>query len=355
MKVGLEELEERLGADRVIDPPGSLPQPAGRLDPAGPVRPFEFEVDVERLCLDSTSFRNIRERSDSDPARMAALIAEIIAARGKMHNPETDSGGVLQGTVSAVGSRRESGPGVGEAIVTLGSLTLTPLRIERVIRVDPASPQVEVEGTAYVSERAGWAPLPGDLPIAAALDVLDVCAAASQVRTLARPGKTVLVLGVGHAGKLALAAAREVAGGGTLVAADIDRAELDRISGLGLCDVAVATDLRDPLAAAAALEAAGVPPADLTVVVVNATGCESAAILATASGGSVLFFSMATSFPAAALAADGIGTDVRMRIGSGYSPDRGEYALELVRGRADLREALGIPAAVAAGERGTGA
>jgi hypothetical protein len=37
-----------------------------------------------------------------------------------------------------------------------------------------------------------------------------------------------------------------------------------------------------------------------------------------------------------------------MQVGSGYSPDRGEYALGLVRTRSDLRDALGIPAAVAA-------
>ena len=45
----------------------------------------------------------------------------------------------------------------------------------------------------------------------------------------------------------------------------------------------------------------------------------------------MLFFSMATSFSAAALAADGIGSNVRMLVGSGYSPDRGAYALDLVR------------------------
>ena len=50
---------------------------------------------------------------------------------------------------------------------------------------------------------------------------------------------------------------------------------------------------------------------------------------------------MATSFSAAALAADGIGTDARMLVGSGYAPDRGAYALDLVRGSEPLREALG--------------
>ena len=79
------------------------------------------------------------------------------------------------------------------------------------------------------------------------------------------------------------------------------------------------------------------------MVVVNATGCESTALLLTAEGGTVLFFSMATSFSAAALAADGIGADVRMIVGSGYSPDRGDYALELVRRSPELRQAIGAP------------
>ena len=34
---------------------------------------------------------------------MAARILEIVVARGKMHNPETDSGGILLGTVADVG------------------------------------------------------------------------------------------------------------------------------------------------------------------------------------------------------------------------------------------------------------
>jgi L-erythro-3,5-diaminohexanoate dehydrogenase len=104
----------------------------------------------------------------------------------------------------------------------------------------------------------------------------------------------------------------------------------------------VATDLRDPLAALEAAREAGAPPADLTVVVVNATGCEAAAILMTAPAGRILFFSMATSFGTAALTSDGLSSDARMVIGSGFSPDRGAYALELVRRNRSLRQALGI-------------
>jgi L-erythro-3,5-diaminohexanoate dehydrogenase len=336
------EIEQKLGADRVLEPPGALPQTAGRLDPSGPVRPYEFEVSVERLMVDSTSYRNIAERSGSDPERIAGRIAQIVASRGKLHNPETESGGVLLGTVTAVGERHGSPPERGERIVTLASLTLTPLCLDAVEHADPGFPQVEVSGTAYVAERAAWAPVPDDLPVARALELYDVCAAASQTRALTPPGGTVCVLGAGHGGKLALAAAREAADGGTLVAIDVDPQAIKRVTAAGLCDVGITADLRDPLAALEALRAAGAPPADFSVVTVNSSGCEPAAILLTAERGTVLFFSMATGFSAAALAADGIGTDVRMLIGSGYSPDRGSHALDLVRASGPLRRALGL-------------
>jgi L-erythro-3,5-diaminohexanoate dehydrogenase len=340
----VEEIGQQLGVDRVLEPAGALPQAAERLDPSAPVRPYELEVAVEELYLDSTSFRSIRERSGGEPGRMAARIAETVASRGKMHNPDTDSGGILLGTVVAVGERFAAPPQVGARIATLASLTLTPLRLAGVTELDPGSPRVEVAGTAYVCDRAAWAPVPEDLPLAKALEIYDVCAAASQTRALAPRDGTVFVLGAGHGGKLVLAAARDAMESGTVVAADIDADAIERVASLGLCDIGVTVDLSDPLSALEAARTAGAPAADLTVVVVNAAGCEPTALLLTADGGTVLFFSMATRFSAAALATDGIGSSVRMLVGSGYAPDRGAYALDLVRGSEPLRRALDIPA-----------
>ncbi len=107
-----------------------------------------------------------------------------------------------------------------------------------------------------------------------------------------------------------MAAARE-AGAESIAALDVDADALDRVSSLGLCDTAVTADLRDPVAALEAARAAGVPESDLTISVVNATGCEPTAILLTADGGTALFFAMSTSFSAASLAGDGIGTKVQ--------------------------------------------
>ena len=60
-------------------------------------------------------------------------------------------------------------------------------------------------------------------------------------------------------------------------------------------------------------------------------------MLATADGGTVVFFSMATSFPAAALGAEGMAADVTMLVGNGYTPGHAALALELYRRTPGLR------------------
>lgn len=338
----MNSLSEALGLERVLEPPGALPQAAQRLDMTLPMQPYEIELDVEMLALDSTSFRQLVECSERNPAAVAKAIMNIVAARGKMHNPVTGSGGVLTGTVRAIGDRYGDAPPVGTRVVTLVSLTLTPLRLEAVGEVDLGSPHVPVSGTAYLPSSAKVAAYPQDIPFDAALAAVDVCNAATQTRELIDSGtRTVLVLGGGHAGLLALAAARDsLPSAGQLVLIDAEERICQRGRELGLCDIALRVDLRDAVGALRALEEAGISRADLTVVVVNASDCEAAAILLTADHGTVLFFSMATSFTKAALGSDGLASSARMLIGSAYAPDQGIYALELVRRDERLQRAL---------------
>jgi L-erythro-3,5-diaminohexanoate dehydrogenase len=336
-------LAEALGAGRVLEPPGALPQAALRLDAALPRQPHEIEIAVDTLCVDSSSFRQLVESNGGDPGRVGEAILRIVAERGKMHNPVTGSGGVLTGTVSAVGADHPDPPPLGARVVTMVSLTLTPLRLETVGQVDCASPHVPVTGTAYLASALPWIGCPDDLPLDATLTALDVCNAACQTRSLIGPDvRTVLVLGGGHAGLLALATARDVlAPGSRVILIDADERICARARTLGLCDVAIRLDLRNATGALQGLEEAGLPRADLTVVVVNATDCEAAAILLTADHGTVLFFSMATSFTKAALGADGLASNARMLVGSGHAEDNGAYALELIRRDPRLQSALG--------------
>jgi L-erythro-3,5-diaminohexanoate dehydrogenase len=330
---------EAYGAGRVLEPRGALPQAALRIDAVTPMQPHEIEIAVDTLCLDSTSFRQLVESNDRDEDRVARAIEKIVAERGKMDNPVTGSGGVLTGIVRAVGTTFRNPPEVGERIVPLSSLTLTPLNLEAVLGVDLRSAHVPVRGTAFVPWTVPWTPCPDDLPFDATLAALDVGNAPAQTRSLIGPDtRTVLVLGGGHAGLLALAAARETLGSeGRAILIDNSTSVCERAKELGLCDVALSVDLRDAIGALTAVTALGIPRADLTIVVVNATDCEGAALLLTADHGTILFFSMATSFAKAALGSEGAASGARMIVGSGYAQDRGVYALDLIRHNENLR------------------
>jgi L-erythro-3,5-diaminohexanoate dehydrogenase len=335
-------LIEALGTRRVLRPHGALPQAAAALDLELPLQPYEVEIDVETLALDSTSFRQLSESTGGDPARIADAIMAIVAERGKMHNPVTGSGGVLTGTVRAVGEDYPDPPPIGARVVPLASLTLTPLKLESVGQIDPGNPHVPVSGTAFLPSPVPWTLYPQGVSFDAALAALDVCNAATQTRELIDDAtRTVLVLGGGHAGLVAMAAARDtLEPGARVVLVDTSERICRRASDLGLCDIALNADLRDAVGSLQTLEHAGVPRADLTIVVVNASECEAASLLLTADHGTVLFFSMATSFAKAALGSEGVASPARMIIGSGYSPDRGAYALELIARDERLQAAL---------------
>lgn len=324
------------GLHRVLDRPAVLPQAARRLDTRRALWPDEVRVRVERLNLDAASFRQLEREHGNGPAVRRAVL-DIVAARGKMQNPETGSGGMLVGTVEEVGARSPLGLRVGDRVATLVSLTLTPLVIEDGLdRWDGTSEQVPCEGYAILFGRSVAAVLPDDLAPELSLSVMDVCGAPALTRRIVQeyagmPGgaRVAVVGGAGKSGSLSLAAARD-AGAARTIGVVPHEAEAALLRDAEVADVVVVADARDPIALRDAVEAAG-GPAHVTVVCVDVPGCEGGAVLATADRGTVLFFSMATSFSAAALGAEGLGADVRMLVGNGYVPGHADYALGLLR------------------------
>jgi L-erythro-3,5-diaminohexanoate dehydrogenase len=325
-----------------------LPQAAQRLDPRPELWPDEVRVSVETLNLDAASYRQLAEshtdgtgRLDGEALRAAVL--EIIASRGKMQNPVTGSGGMLLGTVDEVGPESPLGLSVGDRIATLVSLSLTPLVVtDGLARWDGRAERVPARGHAILFGRSIAARLPDDLSPDLALMVMDVCGAPALVARVVGehadrgPGPTVAVLGAaGKSGSLSLAASRRAGAGRVIAVVPVER-EAQLLLGTGLADEVVVADARSPLGLSEAVAAAG-GPADITVVCVDVPGCEQPAILATAQGGTIVFFSLATNFAAAALGAEGVAADVRMLVGNGYVPGHAAYALDLVRSNEAVR------------------
>jgi L-erythro-3,5-diaminohexanoate dehydrogenase len=283
------------------------------------------------LNLDSSSMRQIAESCAFDSQKMKGRIREIVRDRGKMHNPTTDSGGVLIGRVAAVGPHfADQRLRVGERICTMVSLSLTPLALDQITSVNADTSQVVASGHAVLFETGLFAHVPNDIPLPVALALLDV--AATVIKT-AKPGESVCVMGAGKAGTLCLFAARQVLGdSGRIIAVDGKAEVADAIRNLGVADDVHLIDLRDPVRAFEALSDAtrGQLP-DLVVNTTNIPGTEGASILSTRQGGRIFFFSMATSFTRAALTAEGAGKDVQMLIGNGYTEGWVDATFQLYR------------------------
>lgn len=329
------------GLDRVVGEKGVLPQKAKQLDPSLPLRAGELLLDVESLNIDAASFKQIKDSVGGDVVKISETIQRIVKERGKMQNPVTGSGGMLIGRVREIGASHPARSTLkpGDRIATLVSLTLTPLVIQKVKAVHPAIDRVDIEGHAILFSSGIYSKLPSDMADTLSLAALDVCGAPALVARYVKPGMKVAILGAGKSGALCLAQARKsMAGKGKLLALDISKNALETLSGIGLCDEALAVDATKAVEVMQAVSnATSGELCDLVVNCASVPNTEMATILSAKDGGTAIFFSMATSFSSAALGAEGVGKDVTMVIGNGYAPGHAELTLEILRAEPKLR------------------
>ena len=333
----------RYGSHRVMEPLGVLPQPAQRLDnDMAKVYDNEILVDVTALNIDSASFTQIEAEAGHDPERIAAKILEIVGQRGKMQNPVTGSGGMLIGTVARVGEALQGRDlKAGDKLATLVSLSLTPLRIDQILKIHTEIDRVEIKGQAILFESGLYAKLPEDMDEGLALAALDVAGAPAQAAKLVKPGDSVLILGAGGKSGMLVAyeAMKRVGPTGRVVGnvyLEEDRAVLQD---LGLCHQVVVADATRAVAfLGATLEANGGREYDVVFNCVNVPNTELSSILPTRDEGTVYFFSMATNFAKAALGAEGVGKDVTMIVGNGYTKGHAEITLWELRDNPKLRK-----------------
>jgi L-erythro-3,5-diaminohexanoate dehydrogenase len=334
--------ESPFGVHRVVEPLGVLPYQATRLEAQSPLRPHEVRIAVEALNLDSASFVQLKLAADSDLEAMKREVLSIVAERGKMHNPTTGSGGVLIGSVSEVGSARTD-LAIGDRVITLVSLTTTPLELYSVGALDAASHQIEAKGTAILFERSLYGKLPDDMDEKLVLSILDVCGAPAQAHRLVKPGMRVVILGAGGRSGLLCTwiASQQVGPTGQVLALEYSAPGLKKLQTVPGPVVIREADATNAVAIHQLVgEATDGHYADLVINCVNMPGTEMASILSARQRGLVYFFSMATSFTAAALGAESVGQDVDLIMGNGYAQDHAAYALDLVRTHPELATLL---------------
>ncbi|MBQ5567287.1 MAG: L-erythro-3,5-diaminohexanoate dehydrogenase [Oscillospiraceae bacterium] len=340
----MEQLKgDKYGSHRVIEPKGVLTQAAWKVD-NDMTKHYSNEiiVDVSALNIDSASFTQISEVCGGDEKKIGEMILGIVAERGKQQNPVTGSGGMFIGTVSYIGDDlKDRDLKVGDKIASLVSLSLTPLKIDKILAIHKDIDRVDIVGKAVLFESGIYAKLPADMSEPLALAALDVAGAPAQARRLPKEGDSVLILGAnGKSGVLCgYEAMKKVGPTGNVVGVVRNPKQVPALMELGVYHKVIVASATEPVSVLEkALEANGGKEYDLSISCVNVEACEMSAILPVREGGIVYFFSMATSFTRAALGAEGVGKDVNMIVGNGYAKDHAEITLNVLRENEKLRK-----------------
>ena len=186
-----------------------------------------------------------------------------------------------------------------------------------------------------------YAKIPDDMPEKLALSALDVAGAPAQTANHCQYGQTVLILGAGgKSGMLcAYEAKKRVGVTGKVIGIANSPKSTQRIKDLGFCDVVESAAGLTPVQVYEMVERlTDGKMADVTINCVNVPDQEMTAVLCTKDDGIVYFFSMATSFTKASLGAEGIGADVNMIMGNGYTKGHAEFTLQELRESPKLRK-----------------
>ena len=333
----------KYGTHRVIEPKGVLTQAAYKIDnDMDKLYSNEIICDVISLNIDSASFTQIEEACGGDEKKIGEMILGIVAERGKQQNPVTGSGGMFIGKVAYIGEDlKDRDLKVGDKIASLVSLSMTPLRIDKIKAIHKDIDRVDIEGKAVLFESGIYAKLPDDMSEALALAALDVAGAPAQARKLPKEGDSVLILGtIGKSGVLCgYEAMKAVGPKGNVVGVVRNPAQVAALEELGVYNKVIVSSATEPVAVLEkALEANDGKEYDLSICCVNVENCEMSAILPVRDDGIVYFFSMATSFTKAALGAEGVGKDVTMIVGNGYTKNHAEITLNVLRENEKLRK-----------------
>lgn len=327
------------GTNRVMEPQHVLPTSAWRLDNSRNIAAYEIRVDVKRIHIEQTSFKQICLEAADNDQRIKQKIMDIVIRRGKLHNPVTDTGGLLYGTVSEVGTEYDNRKGFrpGEEVICNASLASVPIYIDKIISIDKAFGQIEIEGYAVLYDEVPLVRKPEGVPINLLLFAFNESGTLYRISNTAVGKKKFLIVGNNLLSNLLFGyAVRKVAREDAEVVCLLDKKTDIVLKGKSINDLIARVftevhyvDILKPMECLAGLNADSL--FDLTVNCADIPGAETINILATKSGGTVVFANLINNYNIALYITESISRQLDIRCADGYLEAYDEFDIEIVK------------------------
>ena len=329
----------RFGIDRVLEPQHVLTTSAWKIDNSREVGPKEVRISIRTLHIESTSFKQICIEGNNDPEKIKNRIMDIVIRRGKMHNPVTDTGGVVHGFVEEIGSdyHNKKGLKVGDEIICNASLAAIPLYISRITEIDMAFFQVYAEGYAILIEEFPVVKPPAGVPIGFLMYAFDESGTLYAVSEAAKGKNRFLVVGNNMLTNLLFGySARRAAGPQAQIICLLDSKSditlkgknIDTLLGKVFTEVNHVNILH-PMECLEQLNAEGL--FDMSINCADIPGAETINILATRYGGTVFFANLINNYNIALYITETISRQLTIRCAEGYIEECDEFDNQLIR------------------------
>jgi len=340
------EYETRYGIHRVLEPKSILPQPAWKLDNTMNLYDDEVLIEVITININSSSFRQICTEYENDIVKIKEMVLKIVELRGKLHNPITNTGGILFGKVKKIGTKYENLSNIkeGDYVIPLTSLSMIPLKIYKINHIDIKSSQLQVEGEAILFSSNILVKMEIDIKVEHLLTLMDEAGSCLQSYKVSKKGDKVLIMGAnGKIGLLCAFAVREKIGEtGKIFGIVYSNESKTLLEKYNIFDKVYMCDATKPIEAYNVLKLNENGLFDLTINCINTFGTEDFSILSVREKGTIYFSSLTINYNSACLTAEGIGKDITIIPYKGYVEGHANFTINIFRKYNKLRELIDL-------------
>lgn len=327
------------GHERVLEPKHVLSTSAWKVDNNREIKPNELRIALRKLHIENTSFKQICIEANNNPQKIKDRIIDIVIRRGKLHNPVTDTGGVVYGVVEEIGSKynNEKGLQVGDEVICNASTAAIPLYISRITNINMAYSQVDAEGYAILFDDFPVVKPPEGIPINLLLFAYDESGTLYAVNQEAKGKMHFLVVGNNLLTNLLFGiAVRKATGPDAQVVCLFDKRtdimfkgkQIDELLNTTFTEIHFVNILR-PLECLQKLNAEGLY--DMSINCADIPGAETINILATRYGGTVFFANLINNYNIAVYITESISRQLSLRCAEGYLETYDEFDIEIIR------------------------
>ncbi len=334
------------GHERVLEPRQVLSTSAWRIDNNRAISKTEMRISLKKLHIENTSFKQICIEADNNPDAIKERIIDIVIRRGKLHNPFTDTGGVVYGVIEEIGEDYGNSKNlkVGDEIICNASTAAIPLYISRITNIDMAYSQVDAEGYAILFNDFPVVKPPSDIPVNLLLYAYNESGTLYEVNREARGKMNFLVVGNNLLTNLLYGSSiRKSVGSDAIIVCLLDKQSDIMLKGKAIDKLLKETftqihygNILKPLEC---LEKLGLEELyDMSVNCADIPGAETVNILSTKYGGTVFFANLINNYNIAVYITESISRQLNLRVAEGYLEEYDEFDIELVRSLAKALE-----------------